>query len=193
VVFGAQSQLLADAFVLRDRGLLHRRVRRLEDATRIGECRIQEQLEEFVAEVVVGRDVAPAARPRIAVKRVKELERGSHQPREPSLPLLYERLVRRENPNDRGQIVGLPVAVQVGLRAAERPAEREQAIEARIADAHRRLELCARFAVRLVPAGFDEVQRPVADRCEPAADELLRQAIEACSIVACGASKTPLE
>ena len=61
VVLGAQIQLVTDAFVLRDRSLLHRRVVGYEDSTRISERGVEEEREEFVTEIVMGRNVPPAA------------------------------------------------------------------------------------------------------------------------------------
>ena len=54
----AQPESAAEAIDLGDRRFLQRAVGLLEDAARVGHRRVEELLEELVAQVVVGGDVS---------------------------------------------------------------------------------------------------------------------------------------
>ena len=82
---GREAQFPADAVELGDGGLFHGAVGALEDAAGIGHGRIEEQLVEIVAQVVVGGDVPAAAAAGVVVQTVQQALERNGRPRQPSL------------------------------------------------------------------------------------------------------------
>ena len=62
----------------------------------------------------------------------REVERPAEE-REPAVEAAQRGVIAREEPDGRGQVVDLPVAVGVGLARAERAAQRDAPPEARVA------------------------------------------------------------
>jgi hypothetical protein len=115
VVVGAELQLLADALELGDRGLLERHPLALEQRARIRHRRVEHAAEQLVAEVVVGGDVAPAARPVVASQqRPQPLLGRPQRRRELSHAVDHDRVAGGQT-DDRDEIRGVPQPRRVGV------------------------------------------------------------------------------
>ena len=118
VVVRAESEPVAHPLELRDRSLLERHPRAVEDRAGVHHRRVQHQLEQVVAEVVVGRDrLARAAGSARACLRGDQLERPADgrqalaQPVDPGH-------VARGQADDRDHVGRVPHATEVGLGEA---------------------------------------------------------------------------
>jgi hypothetical protein len=85
---------------------------------------------QVVAEVVMCRDVAPGSLVAVAVDPVKQFLQRRGQARRAAFHCFQHVAVAQQQANQRDQVVAAPVAVHVGLTAADRPAICDLAVEA---------------------------------------------------------------
>src|SRR5919204_271786 len=117
VVGRAQVELGADGPQLVQRGLLERRALRREDRRRVHHPLVEEQLEQLVAEVVVGGDLAAAAGDRVAP--TCHDARGRQQRQQPAAGTVERLAVARRQAHERDEVGAVPHAVHVRVGEAE--------------------------------------------------------------------------
>ena len=143
---GLQGELAAHRVELGQRRLVQRRMRGLEDAAGIRHRLVEEQAEEVVAEVVVSGDVAPAALRAVVVEPVQDAPQRRADDRQTGIHGVHPVAVDHHDAHQRGQVVAGPVAPDVGLAGADRPAEGGVRPELRLPDLDRRGQVAARGA-----------------------------------------------
>ena len=116
VVVGAELEPLADALELGHRRLLQRHPRPLEQGAGVHHRRVEHPLEQLVAEVVMGGDVAPAALAGAAVERRAHALARRPQRRRDRADAVDDHRVARRQADDRHQVGRVPQPLRVGLR-----------------------------------------------------------------------------
>ena len=163
-VTGAQPQLAADRFELCDRGLFERgRVVR-EDAAGVGHRRVEHELIERIAEIVVRGDVTGAALSAVTIEPVEGLVQRRAEPGPTAVHAVHDRTVGDEQAHERREIVATPKIFDVGVACAHRAAEGDVGEELRVAylDGHREVEAGGSIAeIVALTLWLDQRQRPV--------------------------------
>jgi hypothetical protein len=116
VVRRPQVELVADPVELGDRRFLERHVAPLEDRARVHHRVVEHQLEEVVAEVVVGGDVIPRAQRRVAGEQPLGALVGPAHRRDAAAELVDPVQVASGDLDHGGDVGRIPPAVAVGLR-----------------------------------------------------------------------------
>ncbi len=118
--------------------------RLLEDGAGVHQCFVQPQGEEFVAQVVVGGDVAPRAFPRVAVDPVEQFLQRPGQLRETALHAFQDVPVAQHQAHQGDQVVTAPGAAHPGLARPDRATESDVGIEAGVAHRDRGFQVASR-------------------------------------------------
>ena len=178
VVVRAEFELAADAVVFGCRRHLHRRLHGVENACRIGQRRVQEELEEVVPEVVMGGDVLSASGAGVAAKCMEERECRAGQARQSAVQILESSLVSCEYANHARKVVGLPVSIHVRLGGSECSPRRDRSVEARSLDTDGRVERHVPFAKTFDSKRIFDDDRAAFNRSQLVANATPRQAID---------------
>ena len=102
--------------------------------------RIEEELEEVVAEVVVRADVAAAACPGVAPQGVKELAQRRREACPARIDAVKDLAVPHQQTHEACQVVRGPMARHVGLSGADTAAEDGFGIKKRVVNPHRDIQ-----------------------------------------------------
>ncbi len=114
----------------------------LEDRARVHhQIAIKYQLEEIVAEIVMRRDVAFAARPSVAIEVVDKAADRIRQSRQAAVESFHHGAITNHDLDERGQIVGRPRSRHVRLGRTHGACERQVGIEAMVVDANSRVQI----------------------------------------------------
>ena len=103
-----QPELAADRVELGERGLLERGLPIGEDAAGIGHGRVEHELVQRVAEVVVRGDVARAALAAVAVEPVEDLVQRPAEPRPAAVHAVHQPAVGDEDAYEAREVVAAP-------------------------------------------------------------------------------------
>ena len=176
VVARAESELAADAIELLDRRFAEVAGRSGEDPRRVGHGLVEEEREECVAEVVMGAGVSAAAGAAVPVQAVPEPFEGAGYRRETGLHPVQVAGIAKQEGEERGEVVAVPLPFHVGARRADPAAGQDAAVDA--GRAHPEPDVRRRAAVFIVRAGPPDapgvldLQDAAGDRREPAAQPL---------------------
>ena len=165
VLARGERELAARGVELRGRGLEEGRVRPGEDGAGIGHGFVEEQPEEPVAEIVMRGDVAAAAGLVVAVQAVGEGAQRRGEARPAGIDLVHQVAIDHHQAHQGGEVVALPVAVDVRPARAHRAGEHRVRIEPRIAHPDGDVEgaLGRDPAEGFVAGAVDQAQPAVAD------------------------------
>jgi hypothetical protein len=140
VVVRLQPQRAADVIQPRQLRLVQAHLLTFEDGRGVHHRLVQPQRKEIVAEVVVRRDVevvvrrdvAPRPLVRVAINPVEQPLQQARESGRAALHAVQHLAVPEQQPDQRDEVVALPVAVHPGLAAADGSAERHLAVKPRI-------------------------------------------------------------
>ena len=122
-------------------------------------------MEEIVAQIIVGGDVATATAAAVARRPVQRATQGRAQTRQSTLHAVDDVQVVDQHTDHRGQILATPIARHKGFAGADRTTEGQFRVKARIVYLHRHrqraaLARCAEFMRRVT---IDQAQTAMHD------------------------------
>ena len=164
VILRPERELAANGVKLRRRRLRERHFRPLEQRTRVHHRLVEEQLEEVVTEIVVRGDIAPAARPRVAMQPVRGPAHQRRQGREIAFHRIERLPVPEHQAQQGGEVVRLPVPEHVRLSCADGAPEGDLGIERGIEHRDGSVGTGAFGAEREDFARFANAQQPFTER-----------------------------
>ncbi|MNE31055.1 hypothetical protein D3C80_1246020 [compost metagenome] len=136
VIVRAQFELLADALQLVQLGLLQCLPRVFELRSRIHHGGVQQPLEQGIAQVVVGQNVAPGTTLVVAVEPVQQAQGRAAQAGQAALERVEHFKVGDEQAGHQRQVGAAPIAVNVGFASTDRAIAGDQAPGGVIEDLH---------------------------------------------------------
>ena len=164
---GPSSSALADPLELVELGLLERLARVGEDGARVHHPLVEERLEQAVAEVVVGRDVAARSPARV----LRHQARGALDRPEEGLEAAAQGVERAEvatrDPAQLHQVAARPEPVDVPLAEARAPPQRPQ-VGPRVAHLQPGAQVGRGRAEREGPPALRDLEPATAQAREPA-------------------------
>ncbi|MNZ41380.1 hypothetical protein D3C78_589280 [compost metagenome] len=176
VVGGLEVELLADALQLVELRLLEAVGRIEEHRRRVHHGRVEEGLEQLVAEIVVGGDVLLRAGPRVAIEPVQGAQHRPAQGGQATLQGVEHLEVGDEHADHRGQVRAAPVAVDVGLAGADRTVAGDQAPGGAVVDVDFAMQRGVRIAEAVALVALDQQQAATAQLAELAQHGAAQQA-----------------
>lgn len=125
---------------------------RFENGGRIGQGLVQKEPVKVVAQVVMGQDVGPAARRRIPAQKMAGPVQRLGQAGPARFHGLEDRFVEQQDANHRRQVPARPEPFHIGFRRAQRSAQSDPGVKARMMHTNRPLQ-------RTDPGEFSEGRR----------------------------------
>ncbi|MNI42412.1 hypothetical protein D3C73_967080 [compost metagenome] len=120
MVVGAQREFGADTLELVQLGLLQALLLTVEHCSGVHHGRVQQPLEQGIAQIVMGQDVASRTTPAVAVEPVQQAQDRTTEARQAALEGVEHLQVGDEQAGDRGQVRTAPVAVGIGFAGTDR-------------------------------------------------------------------------